>query len=159
MFGMRRVNFTCHQYSGLIDLNLTLRLDQYYSSAQSRWVHLDSCEAARDQPLLYDRGWGKKMSYIFAFSTDGAQDVSKGYIVDWEAALERRKQGSEEALDKVWSMCHHLCAIFTWLSLRGRLNLTGMLTDCLYIPVFCTGYPKEKGWTFIGYIAKAAERG
>ncbi|CAE6532392.1 unnamed protein product [Rhizoctonia solani] len=32
----------------------------YFSPAAGRWIHTDSCEAARDQPLLYDRGWGKK---------------------------------------------------------------------------------------------------
>jgi peptide-N4-(N-acetyl-beta-glucosaminyl)asparagine amidase len=72
--------------------------NEYYSTALERWVHLDSCEAARDQPLLYDTGWGKKMSYIFAFSTDGAQDVTRGYVADWEATLARRNKGSEEVL-------------------------------------------------------------
>ncbi|CAE6341204.1 unnamed protein product [Rhizoctonia solani] len=34
--------------------------NEYFSPAAGRWIHTDSCEAARDQPLLYDRGWGKK---------------------------------------------------------------------------------------------------
>jgi peptide-N4-(N-acetyl-beta-glucosaminyl)asparagine amidase len=68
-------------------------------------VHLDSCENARDENLLYDVGWGKKQSYILAFSIEGAQDVSRAYIKDFNAALSRRTRISEEdlqvALDEV----------------------------------------------------------
>ena len=68
-------------------------------------MHLDSCENTRDENLLYDVGWGKKQSYILAFSVEGAQDVSRAYIKDFDAALSRRTQMSEEdlqaALDEV----------------------------------------------------------
>ena len=30
---------------------------EYYSAAQRRWVHLDPCEDAYDQPLLYEVSW------------------------------------------------------------------------------------------------------
>lgn len=59
---------------------------------------MDSCENARDQHLLYDVGWGKKQSYILAFSIEGAQDVSRAYIKDFDAAMSRRTQISEEKL-------------------------------------------------------------
>jgi len=74
--------------------------DEYFSPTLGRWIHLDSCEAVRDEPLLYDRGWGKKMSYILAFSIDGAQDVSRGYVQDWTETMSRRRQGSESDLRK-----------------------------------------------------------
>lgn len=84
------------------DVRLTAWVNrQYYSPGLQRWVHLDSCECARDETLLYDRGWGKKMSYVLAFSTDGATDVSRAYIQDWAAALQRRRRLSEGELTRV----------------------------------------------------------
>lgn len=74
--------------------------NEYYSPALNRWVHMDSCENARDQHLLYDVGWGKKQSYILAFSIDGAQDVSRGYIKDFDAALPRRNKANEGDLQQ-----------------------------------------------------------
>ncbi|KAF8582669.1 hypothetical protein K439DRAFT_1350761 [Ramaria rubella] len=76
--------------------------NSYFSPGLGRWIHLDSCEAARDQPLLYSKGWGKKMSYCLAFSIEGAMDVSRGYIqkITWEEAVKARNMISEEDLDK-----------------------------------------------------------
>jgi peptide-N4-(N-acetyl-beta-glucosaminyl)asparagine amidase len=54
-----------------------------------RWVHLDPCEAAVDQPLLY-QSWGKNQTYILAYSADGVEDVTLLYTSDHDAVGARR---------------------------------------------------------------------
>lgn len=92
--------------------------NEYYSDELRRWVHVDSCEGARDKNLLYDRGWGKKMrvsrselskvdaqilktltrQYCVAFGIDGVKDVTRSYVSNWEETLERREEPLEQAL-------------------------------------------------------------
>lgn len=44
-------------------------------------------------------GWGKKLSYVIAFSKDGVADVTRRYTKNWEEVLTRRTQVSE-----IWLM-------------------------------------------------------
>jgi hypothetical protein len=55
-----------------------------------RWVHLDPCEAAVDEPRLY-ASWGKKHTYVVAVGSDGMCDVTAKYATNLTAALERRQ--------------------------------------------------------------------
>ncbi|EPY87247.1 peptide-N(4)-(N-acetyl-beta-glucosaminyl)asparagine amidase [Camelus ferus] len=48
---------------------------EVYSPAQQRWLHCDACEDVCDKPLLYEIGWGKKLSYVIAFSKDESKEI------------------------------------------------------------------------------------
>lgn len=49
-----------------------------WSETQQRWLHCDPCEDVLDEPLLYDRGWGKKLTYVVAFHHEiGPTDVTR----------------------------------------------------------------------------------
>lgn len=50
-----------------------------------RWVHLDPCEAAVDEPLLYE-SWGKQQTYIMALTRESVEDVTSSYTSDFAAA-------------------------------------------------------------------------
>lgn len=63
--------------------------NEVWLPARARWVHVDACEAAFDQPLLYADGWGKKMAYVVAFSRGGCKDVTRRYVRRADAALPR----------------------------------------------------------------------
>jgi peptide-N4-(N-acetyl-beta-glucosaminyl)asparagine amidase len=62
-----------------------------YLRKEQRWVHLDACEKAFDTPLVYEKGWGKKLTYVIAFSNDEIVDVTKRYILNYKVNRMRRE--------------------------------------------------------------------
>ncbi|KAI7848221.1 hypothetical protein BDC45DRAFT_561817 [Circinella umbellata] len=71
---------------------------EIYSESKERWIHCDSGEEAFDKPLLYEVGWGKKLNYCIAFSSEEALDVTRRYTRTWSNVLERRKLANETTL-------------------------------------------------------------
>lgn len=71
---------------------------EIWSASSKKWIHLDPCENVIDKPLMYERGWTKKLTYIIAYSKDEVQDVTWRYTRDQEAVMKRRKICSERSL-------------------------------------------------------------
>lgn len=69
-----------------------------YSESLGRWMHLDPCEGVYDKPLLYEKGWNKKLNYAFAIAKDGVHDVTKRYTRKWHEVLSRRTIITESSL-------------------------------------------------------------
>lgn len=62
-----------------------------HSSDASSWMHADPCEASLDEPHLYEGGWGKNLTYVVAFGSDGAvEEVTRDYVLNMSATLHRR---------------------------------------------------------------------
>ena len=73
---------------------------EVYSNRSKKWLHCDPCENACDKPLLYEKGWGKLLTYVIAFSINNIQDVTWRYSSDHKALLSRRKECRESWLVK-----------------------------------------------------------
>ncbi|KAL7055289.1 hypothetical protein AAHC03_024372 [Spirometra sp. Aus1] len=88
-----------------------------------RWVHVDVCEGLIDAPLVYEAGWHKKLSYIFALTLPpytapsevaiDTQDVTWRYTTDPLAVRSRRKEIGENLL-AVYIAQQHTFAGAAW---------------------------------------------
>jgi peptide-N4-(N-acetyl-beta-glucosaminyl)asparagine amidase len=58
---------------------------------------MDPCEATADKPLLYEVGWGKKLTYLIAVGRTGVLDVSRRYTRQYNDVMRSRR-----GLDDDW---------------------------------------------------------
>ncbi|CAA0815586.1 Peptide-N(4)-(N-acetyl-beta-glucosaminyl)asparagine amidase [Striga hermonthica] len=71
-------------YESRLILDLTDHVwTECFSPYLGRWMHLDPCEGIYDNPLLYEKGWGKKLNYVIGIAKDGVYDVTKRYTRKW----------------------------------------------------------------------------
>lgn len=71
----------------------------------NRWCHADPCEAAWDVPMMYEGGWGKKLTYVVSSNVFETVDVTRRYTAKWPEVLQRRVEVPEEWLKR---MLHQL---------------------------------------------------
>ncbi len=74
------------------------------SSSSYHWVHTDSCECAIDSPLVYEQGWGKKLTYCIAYGRDHCVDVTRRYTRKRIGELTRTSLPPEPVLKNVHIM-------------------------------------------------------
>lgn len=53
---------------------------EVYLPSLGRFVHCDPCERALDSPLMYEGGWGKRLTHIIAYSRYGCSDSISRYV-------------------------------------------------------------------------------
>jgi len=74
---------------------------EVYSRRLGRWVHVDPCERAFDAPLMYEKGWGKKLNYVVSAWFGGVVDVTRRYTRAYEEVKRRRTLVSEQELIQI----------------------------------------------------------
>ena len=62
---------------------------------------MDPCENAYDAPKMYEKGWGKKLTYVVAISSKEVVDVTPRYVVNLKANRLRRDLVPEDWLKMV----------------------------------------------------------
>jgi len=70
------------------------------SGQKTEWVHADPSEGVLDQPLMYEQGWGKKLTMIFAMTPWDLEHVTARYTANYDLTV-RRRGILEEDMQKV----------------------------------------------------------
>ncbi|XP_073189557.1 peptide-N(4)-(N-acetyl-beta-glucosaminyl)asparagine amidase isoform X2 [Lepidochelys kempii] len=131
---------------------------EVYSSSQQRWLHCDPCETVCDKPLLYEIGWGKKLSYVIAFSKDEVVDVTWRYSCKHEELLSRRTQVKEAALRETIERLNKLRQQSLSES-RKRVLLERIIVELVEFISPKTPKPGELGGRISGSTAWRVARG
>ena len=69
------------------------------SLGEDKHIHLDACEQAVDDNLLY-QGWGKKQNLIVAFGKRGVEDVTRHYTSDEFSEIRSRREKENWDLER-----------------------------------------------------------
>jgi len=66
---------------------------EVYSNRLGKWIMCDGCEGVIDEPAMYEKGWGKDLNCILAFTTTTVVDVTRRYTRKFKSAefQERRR--------------------------------------------------------------------
>lgn len=78
---------------------------EVWSERRQCWLHVNPGEGAIDQPLMYEAGWKKNLTYCIAFSPFEVQDVTWRYVIDLKQTCSRRNLCDEDWLARYLVIC------------------------------------------------------
>ncbi|XP_033068713.1 peptide-N(4)-(N-acetyl-beta-glucosaminyl)asparagine amidase isoform X3 [Trachypithecus francoisi] len=131
---------------------------EVYSPSQQRWLHCDACEDVCDKPLLYEIGWGKKLSYVIAFSKDEVVDVTWRYSCKHEEVIARRTKVKEALLRETINGLNQQRQLFLSENRRKEL-LQRIIVELVEFISPKTPKPGELGGRISGSVAWRVARG
>lgn len=73
---------------------------------EGKWYHGDPSEGVFDRPLMYEKGWGKKLTFVFGVTPHSVEDVSARYTAD-HAAMVQRRGLNEAGLQRELAKANH----------------------------------------------------
>lgn len=77
--------------------------NEVYIKKENRWIHVDPCENTMDRPLLYTRGWNKKLRYCVAYGLDHVADVTWRYVFDSKKTIQERVEVRQQVFENFLS--------------------------------------------------------
>lgn len=93
---------------------------EYYSHSLKRWVHLDPCENALDEPSLYCNNWGKQMSWVIGIGDDYIIDLSSKYIVSSRKQIAKSLVADIRAVDLAIKRTNARIALELWHRVKAN---------------------------------------
>ncbi|XP_017748902.1 PREDICTED: peptide-N(4)-(N-acetyl-beta-glucosaminyl)asparagine amidase isoform X4 [Rhinopithecus bieti] len=130
---------------------------EVYSPSQQRWLHCDACEDVCDKPLLYEIGWGKKLSYVIAFSKDEVVDVTWRYSCKHEEVIARRTKVKEALLRETINGLNQQATVLS--ENRRKELLQRIIVELVEFISPKTPKPGELGGRISGSVAWRVARG
>lgn len=87
---------------------------EYYSRKLRRWIHLDPCENAFDNPSLYCENWGKKMSWVIGMGDTYVADLSDKYITREDRRVSKNSVANEHHVARFIEHVNALLLVRAW---------------------------------------------
>lgn len=87
---------------------------EYYSKSMKRWVHLDPCENAYDEPTLYCENWRKKMSWVIGIGEYYICDLSSKYITTDSERLRKSEVANEATVKRFLEKANASLLLKAW---------------------------------------------